>query len=375
MAQVLLFDSSMAASHRITTALSRSGVCALAFGLLLLAVGCGEPEAEDTRDSLEQPPAAARSLPTQPKPGFVRVRLVHSGAFEVAEPRPPAPLGVGRLEPELNNALLDWQSKPQELQPTNPVIHPAQGSVDQRLRIDTCYQLCKNTTSKPNARHAYCEGDFDPAGEEVGMNALCFFLVRPEVAEVTPLGFTTQAALHSPAYRVPSSWLHKNPRGTIAAGSRTLCDPSLDSSAERGGPISRLVQKKEGANPYKCGADDCYRVWVESMVQSPAGADTRHELWSSRPLVVRVGSPKTPDADIIGIEPEAEDPVSSPHSWIGPPGSGWFTPTVTGDGKLFILQQDRDAKFAFNELGDCRASGWKPEVGEHDLLPLTRLRS
>lgn len=236
------------------------------------------------------------------------------------QPLPPTPSRTASTGLELNQDLVRSLVDGTDLART--VVHPAQASIDQRIRVDNCSQVCAtgSACAEPSTRAPQGEG-------------LCFFTVNPERLP-SPYSATFVRDVSTPL-RIEASDFHNSTLRNINVqrGSRTLCDSFAD--RPRG-----AVRFDTGTyNPTRCGqegADDCYELTVMvRVVGEPCVTGTceqASELWGRR-VRVHVAQPKTLAAHVADVEFLAA-PVAAGLGRGS--ATAYFTPTVSGDGRMLV---------------------------------------
>jgi hypothetical protein len=101
---------------------------------------------------------------------------------------------------------------------------------------------------------------------------------------------------------------------------RTICDATPDFGTDL------------HANPYACGADDCYDVTIVTSVPITVQGANHQRLWS-RTVTARVSQPKTAAAQLVSVTP-----TGSPRMGPSFEANSFFEPLVTRDGHLLSVR-------------------------------------
>ena len=236
-------------------------------------------------------------------------------------PLPPTPSLTPNVEGELNTNLITALTTGADMPRTT--VHPALASVDQRLRVDSCDQVCP-----PGATSCSNPG---PTG------GVCFFTVNPEVF-VLPYDQQYKRDVSTPMPYAAAKLHGSHLKSAVATrGSRAICDSFPDR------PQGAVRFDVGTYNPSRCSSnanEDCYDITLLSRVEGKDLATdvVMSELWAAQ-LRVHVTNPKTATAFVSNIEPLG-DPV---QSGLGPQTvTSFFTPAVSGDGRLIVFKDDTE---------------------------------
>jgi hypothetical protein len=277
--------------------------------------------------------------------------LDHSTVEGVATaPLPPAPLiDVLPVLARTASTAVDASTWAQPHPPTGfGFLPPGHHTRDLRIRTENCDQA--GGTSRPGLQDT----------------SVCIFATTPE-AFAQPVAHEAIAAMTQPV-SIDPTLLHGVPE--IAA-----CPGCVDLS--RG---QRLIcdAPTAGENPYACtaagvastaGDHDCYDVWhVAVLHHGQWDAVAKKEVGEQRRLVatrlkVIVAAPKTAIAHVEQVD--IGEIKNGPEA---APGNALFTPAVSGDGQLLLVETGHGIAYAYSPT-PCDVTQWTtfaPITAMHD---------
>ncbi len=239
-------------------------------------------------------------------------------------------------------------------------IHPAHHTIDHRVQIDNCDQVGINDDQYCSSRDIDNDGllDVNPCYE----SGVCLFNALPE-SQKTPLSRSKETSKSVP-FSINPNELHASTLeyALNSRGHRFICDASADT------PMGKLDPSVGTKYPRACSigsngvADhDCYDITIMSVVNGYEGCSSssciKTELWG-RDVTVVVEKPKTDAARIIDVlyrdQPKRSPERLSNHSF--------FTPVVSGDGRLLIFGTTDGMEYSVNHPdsggGPCDVEHW-----------------
>lgn len=268
-------------------------------------------------------------------------------------PLPPVPTLFGRLfsstvEGQLNENM-QWTieaDSPASPRPaiSRTILSAAQSTVDQRLRVDQCNRVLSTGSG----------------------NDLCFFLVRPEsvTGSYEASNYSNKSSDGTIADTSTMS-LVKTQRGSLfrgsianatlapQAGGTTICDASVNRPSGR-----VLFRTTDGVyNPHICTGTgeaslECYDITVYHSTAGTCSGVSCQQMWAT-PVTIKVKNPKASNAEIDSIIP------GTPVRVLGMYNHDFFTPTMSGDGRLLIYHDSmQGALYSINTGSPCSAAGW-----------------